>query len=44
MDVKFQQVLKDCSDPAKYRAHMSNKETARKLKKMFDAGLVATAL
>lgn len=42
LDVEFQQVLKDCNDPLKYHRHMSNPDTAKKIKKMFEAGLVAT--
>jgi STI1 domain len=41
LDADFQQVLKDCDDPMKYHMHMSNPATAKKIQKMFNAGLVA---
>ena len=41
LDPAFQQVLKDCNDPVKYHMHMCNPVTAKKIQKMFNAGLVA---
>lgn len=40
MDPGMQRVLMECSDPVKFRNHMLNKETARKLHKLKQAGLV----
>ncbi|RYG99109.1 hypothetical protein EON65_50610 [archaeon] len=40
MDPGMQRVLMECSDPVKFRGHMQNKETARKLHKLKQAGLV----
>ena len=43
MDPAMQRTLQECGDPAKFQKHMQNPETARKIKKLFDAGLVGTA-
>ena len=43
MDAKMQKILQECNDPMKFQEHMRNPETARKIKKLFDAGLVGTA-
>lgn len=43
MDPAMQRTLQECGDPAKFQRHMQNAETARKIKKLFDAGLVGTA-
>mmetsp|Transcript_19551 Transcript_19551/g.28124 ORF Transcript_19551/g.28124 Transcript_19551/m.28124 type:complete len:297 (+) Transcript_19551:228-1118(+) len=42
MDVELQQILKECNDPVKFRQHMSNPVTARKIKTLYEAGLVGT--
>lgn len=42
LDTSFQQILKECNDPLMYSMHMRNPVTARKIKTMFNAGLVAT--
>ena len=42
MDVKMQNIIKDCGDPIKFRQYMSNPDIAKKLKKLFDAGLIGT--
>ena len=42
LDPAFQQTLKECNDPLMYSIHMRNPVTARKIKLMFNAGLVAT--
>ena len=42
LDPVFQQTLKECNDPLMYSMHMRNPDTARKIKLMFNAGLVAT--
>jgi len=43
LDVNMQRVLQECGDPVKFRRHMADPATAKKIKKLFDAGLVATA-
>lgn len=40
MDPKMQGILQDCGNPKKFQEHMKNPETARKIKLLFDAGLV----
>ena len=42
MDPKLQQILQECSDPAKFQAHMSNPETRKKIQKLYASGLVGT--
>lgn len=44
MDVGMQRVLQECGDPAKFAEHMRNPQTARKIKKLYENGLVGTAL
>lgn len=43
LDPKLQQILQECGDPAKFQRHMSDPETARKIKLLFENGLVGTA-
>jgi len=43
LDVNMQRVLQECGDPVLFRRHMADPATAKKIKKLFDAGLVATA-
>jgi hypothetical protein len=40
MDVEFQKILLDCSDAKKLQQHMKQPETARKIRKLQQAGLV----
>ena len=42
LDVDMQRILQECGDPIKYRKHMSDPATAYKIKRLFEAGLVAT--
>lgn len=42
MDPEFQIILQECNDPRKYSMHMSNPVTAKKIKLLYDKGLVAT--
>lgn len=43
LDVNMQRILQECGDPVLFRRHMADPATAKKIKKLFDAGLVATA-
>jgi hypothetical protein len=43
LDVSMQRILQECGDPVLFRRHMADPATAKKIKKLFDAGLVATA-
>ncbi len=43
MDSQLQQILIDCGDPIKFQMHMRNPDTAKKIKKLYEAGLVGTA-
>ena len=43
MDVELQAILQECYEPAALRRHMSDPATARKIKRLYDAGLVGTA-
>lgn len=43
MDTEFQKLLVECNDPVKFQRHMRNPETARKIRKLHESGLVATA-
>ena len=43
MDPNMQKILQECSTPALFRNHMRNPVTAKKIKLLFDAGLVGTA-
>lgn len=43
LDVDMQRILQECGDPVKFRRHMADPVIAKKIKKLFDAGLVATA-
>lgn len=43
MDPQLQRILQECGDPRLFQKHMSNPETARKIKKLYDSGLVGTA-
>lgn len=40
MDGNMQRVLMECGDPVKFRQHLADPVTARKLRKLKDAGLV----
>jgi hypothetical protein len=40
MDAEFQRILVECGDPVKLQAHMRNAETARKIRKLQQSGLV----
>lgn len=40
MDPKMQGILQECGNPRKFQEHMKNPDTARKIKLLFDAGLV----
>ena len=42
LDVDMQRILQECGDSLKYRKHMSDPATAYKIKRLFEAGLVAT--
>ena len=41
MDAQLQQVLLECGDPRKFQQHMRDPETARKIRKLQQSGLVA---
>lgn len=43
LDPDLQQILIECGDPRKFQCHMQNPETARKIKKLYQSGLVGTA-
>lgn len=43
LDPELQRILVECGDPVKFQGHMRDPTTARKIKKLFDAGLVGTA-
>jgi hypothetical protein len=43
LDPNLQQILAECNDPVKFQQHMRNPEIARKIHKLFQAGLVGTA-
>lgn len=43
MNPDMQQIILDCNDPVKFASHMRDKEVARKLKLLNDAGLVRIA-
>lgn len=40
MDTQLQQILMECGDPRKFMEHMRNPETAQKIRKLKEAGLV----
>lgn len=42
LDPELQQILKECYDPVKFQQHMRNPITAKKIKLLYDAGLVGT--
>lgn len=42
MDPKMQTILQECGNPTKFQEHMKNPDTARKIKLLFDSGLVKT--
>lgn len=42
MDPMMQQILQDCSNPQLFQKHMSNATTAKKIQKLYQAGLVGT--
>jgi hypothetical protein len=42
MDPGLQQILKECNDPVRFQHHMRDPITARKIKKLYEAGLVGT--
>jgi hypothetical protein len=44
MDPATQRMLQECGDPNMFRRHMMNPATAAKLKKLYQAGLVGTAM
>ena len=44
MDVEFQKILQECSDPVKFQRDMRDPVIASKIKKMYESGLVGTAL
>ena len=41
-DPSLQQILCECGDPVKFQQHMRNPDTARKIDKLYKAGLVGT--
>ena len=43
MDVELQRVLKECEDPMKFQFYMRDPVIARKIEKLWKAGLVGTA-
>ena len=43
LDSKLQAILQECNDPMKFQRHMQDPVTARKIKLLFDNGLVGTA-
>ena len=43
LDTDLQRILLECGDPRKFQVHMQNSETARKIKKLYQSGLVGTA-
>lgn len=43
MDPTLQQILLECGDPAHFQRHMRDPETARKIVRLQQAGLVGTA-
>jgi len=43
MDPALQQILLECGDPAQFQRHMRDPETARKIVRLQQAGLVGTA-
>ena len=42
-DPKMQEILVECGDPVKFQQHMRDPETAKKIQKLYKAGLVGTA-
>ena len=43
MDPALQQILLECGDPARFQRHMRDPDTARKIIRLQQAGLVGTA-
>jgi len=43
LDPDLQRILVECGDPIKFQMHMRDPSTARKIKKLYEAGLVGTA-
>jgi hypothetical protein len=43
MDPELQRILMECGDPVKFQQHMANPTTAKKINKLYAAGLVGTA-
>lgn len=44
LDVKMQKILLECNNPVKFKQHIKDPAVAKKIKKLFDAGLVGTTL
>ena len=42
MDVRMQEVLRECADPGKFQQHMRDPVMSRKIKLLMDNGLVGT--
>ena len=43
MDPSMQRILQECGDPVRFQQHMRDPNTARKIKVLFDNGLVGHA-
>jgi hypothetical protein len=43
MDPSLQRILQECGDPVKFQMHMRDPNTAAKIKRLYDSGLVGTA-
>lgn len=41
-DPKMQEILVECGNPAKFQLHMRNPDTAKKIQRLYKAGLVGT--